>query len=70
MFHLAITVVLVVPDTKKCEDDSSRDDSKVLDIRGILKVVKTKIMTLFKYRWSNVLSTYIMVDVSYFSRLI
>ena len=48
MFHLAITVVLVVPDTKKCEDDSSRDDSKVLDIRGILKVVTTKIMTLFK----------------------
>ena len=68
MFHLAITVVLVVPDTKKCEDDSSRDDSKVLDIRGILKVVKTKIMTLFKYNIG--LSSYIMVDVSYFSRLI
>ena len=68
MFHLAIAVVLVVPDTKKCEDDSSSDDSKVLDIRGILKVVKTKIMTLFKYNIG--LSSYIMVDVSYFSRLI
>ena len=48
MLHLAIAVILVVPDAKKCEEDSSRDNSKVLDIRGILKVVKTKIMTLFK----------------------
>ena len=47
MLVLSIAVFLVVPDVKQCDRDSSRDDSKNLNIRGILKVVRTKIMALF-----------------------
>ena len=50
MLLLSIAVFLVVPDVKQCDRDSSRDDSKNLNIRGILKVVRTKIMALFNYQ--------------------
>ena len=50
MLLLSIAVFLVVPDVKQCDEDSSRDDSKNLNIRGILKVVRTKIVALFKYQ--------------------
>ena len=50
MLLLAIAVFLFVPDAKKCNEDSSRDGSKNLNIRGISKVVSTKIMALFKYQ--------------------
>ena len=50
MLLLSIAVFLVVPDVKQCDEDSSRDDSKNLNIRGILKVVRTKIMALFNYQ--------------------
>ena len=48
MLLLSIAVFLVVPDVKQCDEDSSRDDSKNLNIRGILKVVRTKIIACFK----------------------
>ena len=48
MLLLSIAVFWVVPDAKQCNGDSSRNDSKDLDIRGILKVVRTKIITCFK----------------------
>ena len=53
MLVLSIAVFLVVPDVKQCDRDSSRDDSKNLNIRGILKVVRTKIVALFKYQSKN-----------------
>ena len=48
MLLLSIAVYWVVPDATQCNGDSSRDDSKDLDIRGILKVVRTRIITCFK----------------------
>ena len=48
MCFIAIAASVVLPDAKQCEEDSSRDDSKDLDIRGILKVVRTRIITCFK----------------------
>ena len=53
MLLLAIAVFLFVPDAKKCNEDSSRDGSKNLNIRGISKVVSTKIMALFKYQLAS-----------------
>ena len=53
MLLLSIAVFLVVPDVKQCDEDFSRDDSKNLNIRGILKVVRTKIVALFKYQFVN-----------------
>ena len=53
MLVLSIAVFLVVPDVKQCDRDSSRDDSKNLNIRGILKVVRTKIMALFNYQLAS-----------------
>ena len=49
MLVLSIAAFLVVPDVKQCDEDSSRDDSKYLNIRGIFKVFRTKIMALFEY---------------------
>ena len=49
MLVLSIAAFLVVPDVKQCDEDSSRDDSKSLNIHGILKVLRTKIMALLKY---------------------
>ena len=49
MCFIAIAASVVLPDAKQCDEDSSPDDYKSLDIRGILKVLRTKIMTLFKY---------------------
>ena len=49
MCFIAIAASVVLPDAKQCDEDSSRDYSKSLDIRGILKVLRTKIMALFKY---------------------
>ena len=54
MLILAIVVFFVVPDAKQCDEDSSRDNSKNLNIRGILKVARTKIMALFKYQLTSV----------------
>ena len=48
MLLLSIAVYWVVPDATQCNGHSSSDDSKDLDIRGILKVVRTKIVALFK----------------------
>ena len=48
MCFIAIAASVVLPDAKQCDEDSSRDDSKSLDVRGILKVRRTKIMALFK----------------------
>ena len=48
MLILAIVVFFVVPDAKQCDEDSSPDDSKSLNVRGILKVLRTKIMALLK----------------------
>ena len=50
MLVLSIAAFLVVPDVKQCDEDSSRDDSKYLNIRGIFKVFRTKIMALFEYQ--------------------
>ena len=49
MCFIAIAASVVLPDAKQCDEDSSRDDSKSLNIRGILKVLRRKIMALFKY---------------------
>ena len=69
MLLLSIAVFLVVPDVKQCDEDFSRDDSKNLNIRGILKVVRTKIMALLKYQLTSVnVSKYITISVLYFSR--
>ena len=65
MLVLSIAAFLVVPDVKQCDEDSSRDDSKYLNIRGILKVVRTKIMALIEYQF---VSRYLMICVLYFSR--
>ena len=51
MLFLAIAVFLIAPDMKKCKEDSSSEDSKVLNIRVISKVVRTKIITLLKYQF-------------------
>ena len=50
MCFIAIAASVVLPDAKKCDEDSSPDDSKSLNVRGILKVLRTKIMALFKYQ--------------------
>ena len=65
MCFIAIAASVVLPDAKQCDEDSSRDDSKSLNIRGILKVVRTKIMALFNYQCFKVLQ---MICVLYFSR--
>ena len=64
MLLLSIAVYWVVPDATQCNGDSSRDDSKDLDIRGILKVVRTKIITCFVLN----VAKYIMSCVLYSSR--
>ena len=48
MCFIAIAASVVLPDAKQCNEDSSPDDSKSLNVRGILKVLRTKIMALFK----------------------
>ena len=48
MCFIAIAASVVLPDANQCDEDSSRDDSKSLNIRGILKVVRTRIITCFK----------------------
>ena len=53
MLVLSIAAFLVVPDVKQCDEDSSLDDSKYLNIRGILKVFRTKIMALFEYQLAS-----------------
>ena len=65
MCFIAIAASVVLPDAKQCDEDSSRDDSKYLNIRGILKVFRTKIMALFEYQF---VSRYLMICVLYFSR--
>ena len=50
MCFIAIAASVVLPDAKQCDEDSSHDDSKSLNVRGILKVRRTKIMALFKYQ--------------------
>ena len=49
MCFIAFAASVVLPDAKQCDEDSSRDDSKSLNIHGILKVLRTKIMALLKY---------------------
>ena len=58
MCFIAIAASVVLPDAKQCNEDSSPDDSKSLNIRGILKVVRTKIMALFNYQLSVNVSKY------------
>ena len=53
MCFIAIAASVVLPDAKQCDEDSSRDNSKNLNIRGISKVVSTKIMALFKYQLAS-----------------
>ena len=67
MCFIAIAASVVLPDAKQCDEDSSRDDSKSLNIRGILKVLRTKIMALFKYK-KRQCSRYLMICVLYSSR--
>ena len=50
MLFFAIAVFFIVPDIKKCKEDSLCEDSRVLNIRDISKVVRTKIKTLLKYQ--------------------
>ena len=64
MLLLSIAVYWVVPDATQCNGGSSRDDSKDLDIRGILKVVRTTIITCFKLN----VAKYIMIFVLHSSR--
>ena len=53
MCFIAIAASVVLPDANQCDEDSSRDDSKYLNIRGILKVFRSKSMALFEYQLAS-----------------
>ena len=68
MCFIAIAASVVLPDAKQCNEDSSPDDSNSLNVRGILKVLRTKIMALFKFLSLHYSAKNLIVCVLCFSR--